>query len=305
MENNREKHSITASYYPGCSLEGTARAYDLSSRAVCWELSIDLQELPKWSCCGSSPALKTDKLLSTALSAHNLNIAGAQPSDDLLIPCPFCFRRLLSAQQEMAEDPELKRSVEETVEGSPEKPVNIHSLLGFIHDRVGLDAVKEKVVRPLAGMRVVPYYGCYLVKPHKTTQYDHPEQPVSLDELLTALGADVVDWDFKTECCGAGLALSKTDTVERLCGRIVKEAKWKRADAIVVACQLCQANLEMRGEKKGNLPVLYFTQLIGLALGLSPESLGMKKHLISPMPMLKAKGFGEKRPKASRVEVGE
>jgi heterodisulfide reductase subunit B len=145
---------------------------------------------------------------------------------------------------------------------------------------------------------VLPYYGCYLVKPATVTQYDDPENPVSMDELLEVLGADVLDWDFKTECCGASLAVSKTDTVCDLSGRIVREAAYREADALVVACQLCHANLDMRQKEISkrygsayHMPVVYFTQLMGLAFGLPYSDLGLKRHLTSPKDMLKAKGF--------------
>lgn len=281
---------MKASYYPGCSLEGTAKSYDHSSHAVCDALGVGLEEIPGWSCCGSSPALKMNKDLSTALAAHNLALAETQSVEDVVIPCPFCFRRLLSAQTELKSDPALKARIEGAVEAEIQGTPNIHSLLGFVSQRFGADGVKEKVTRPLKGLRVAPYYGCYLVKPHGVTGFDDPENPRSMDGLLTALGADIIDWDFKTECCGAGLAVSKTGTVRELCRRIVNEAAYRKADAIVVACQLCQANLDMR-QDGGVMPVLYFTQLMGLAFGMKAKTLGLSRHLASPMKMLKAKGF--------------
>jgi heterodisulfide reductase subunit B len=281
---------MKASYYPGCSLEGTAKSYDHSSRAVCKALGIDLEDIPDWSCCGSSPALKMNKDLSTALAAHNLALSETQSVEDVVIPCPFCFRRLLSAQAELAADPDLKARIETAVEAEIRGTTGVHSLLGFISDRMGAESVKEKVRHPLKGLKVAPYYGCYLVKPHGVTGFDDPENPTSMDDLLTALGAEVVDWDFKTECCGAGLAVSKTETVRDLCRRIVAEAAHQKADAVVVACQLCQANLDMRQEK-GAMPILYFTQLMGLAFGMSAKDLGLKHHLANPMKMLKAKGI--------------
>lgn len=282
---------MKASYYPGCSLEGTAKPYDHSSRAVCKFLGIDLEDIPDWSCCGSSPALKMNGDLSTALAAHNLALSETQSVADVVIPCPFCFRRLLSAQSELAVDPDLKARVEGAIEAEVNGTTGVHSLLGFLTERVGAAGVRDKVRRPLKGLRVAPYYGCYLVKPHGVTGFDDPENPTSMDSLLSALGADVVDWDFKTECCGAGLAVSKTETVRDLCRRIVAEAAHQKADAIVVACQLCQANLDMR-QDNGAMPVLYFTQLMGLAFGMSAKELGLKHHLASPMKMLKAKGIG-------------
>ncbi len=156
---------------------------------------------------------------------------------------------------------------------------------------MGLAAIADRLIKPLAGLKVVPFYGCYMVKPAQVTHCDDPEKP-------TALGAEVLDWDFKTECCGAGLSLSKTDKVVELSGRLVREAAYRGADAIVVACQLCQANLDMRQgqigkqhKKKYNLPIIYFTQLMGLAFGLAPKVLGLDHHLVDPVRLLKKKGL--------------
>jgi heterodisulfide reductase subunit B2 len=289
---------MKVSYYPGCSLEGTARSYDRSTHEVCRSLGVELEDVPRWSCCGSSPALKMNGLLSVSLAAHNIALAQQQSLSDLVAPCPFCFRRLRGAQEDIARDGRLRERVEQTIEAKLDGTTNIHNLLGFIRDRVGLDEVTKRVKKPLKGLRVVPYYGCYLVRPPEVAVYDDPENPVSLDELLSALGAEVVDWDFKTECCGAGLSLSKTETVCRLSGRIVREAAWREADAIVVVCQLCQANLDMRqGEisamfgKNYQVPIVYFTQLMGLSFGRSPGELGLQHHIVDPLAMLKGKGF--------------
>jgi heterodisulfide reductase subunit B len=289
---------MNVSYYPGCSLEETAVAYDASARRVCNHLGVQLQEIPQWSCCGSSPALKMDHRLSTALGAHNLALASKQQLQDVVIPCPFCFRRLLSAQQEVQQNAEVKQKVQDLIGAEVPQDVNVNSLLGFLRYTVGLEAISRKVAKPLKGLRVLPYYGCYLVKPATVTQYDDPENPVSMDQVLEALGAEVLEWDFKTECCGASLSISKTDTVCRLTGRLIREAVHRKADALVVACQLCLANLDMRQAQIGkmdhqryNLPILYFTQLMGLAFGLPFSELGMHRHLVNPKKMFKSKGL--------------
>lgn len=289
---------MKVSYYPGCSLEETARPYDVSAQMVCRRLEIELEEVPEWCCCGSSPALKMDRLLSTSLSARNLAQIEKQQLDQVVIPCPFCFRRLLSAQTELGADASLKARVEDVIDSAVRGQLNIQSLLGFLRYQVGLEAIRARVTRPLNRLRVLPYYGCYLVKPAGVTRFDDPEYPVSLDELLAALGAEVLDWDFKTECCGAGLALSKTETVVELTGRLVREAVRRGADALVVACQLCQSNLDLRQDETGRaegrayaLPIVYFTQLMGLAFGMPAAELGLNRHLVDPLPMLKEKGL--------------
>ncbi len=285
-------------YYPGCSLEGTAKPYDISARQVCRTLDIQLEEVPGWSCCGSSPALKMNRLLSTALSAHNLALAEQHGLSDVLAPCPFCFRRLKSAQEEIGKDPALRNEVEQTIEAKTVGNLTIHNLLGFLTDTVGLQAIREKVSKPLAGLKLIPYYGCYVVKPPSVTCFDDPENPTSLDDILRAAGAEVLDWDFKSECCGAGLSLSKTEKVCELTGRLVKDAVWRGADAIVVVCQLCQANLDLRQREIGlsdntghQLPIIYFTELLGLAFGHAPGQLGLDRHFVDPLAVLKRKGF--------------
>jgi heterodisulfide reductase subunit B len=289
---------MKVSYYPGCSLEGTARPYDQSARQVCGSLGIDLEDTPDWSCCGSSPALKMNRMLSVSLAAHNIFQAETQRLEDVVAPCPFCFRRLASAQQQMAQDPALKKRVQETIEASVQGELNIHSLLGFLHDEVGLEAIRKQVKKPLSGLRLLPYYGCYQVKPPEVTRFDDPENPTSLDEILDALGAEVLDWDFKAECCGAGLSLSKTEKVCELSGRLIREAVYREADALVVVCQLCQANLDMRqsdvgadDQKSYSLPIVYFTEMMGLSFGFDASELGLGHHIHDPVPLLKDKGL--------------
>ena len=289
---------MKVSYYPGCSLEETAQAYDVSARKVCKNLGIDLEEIPKWSCCGSSPALKMDRLLSTSLGAHNLAIAQRQQLSEVVIPCPFCFRRLLSAKQEVQENEQVKTRVEDSITAELSDDLSVFSLLGFLRYSVGLETIGANVKKPLKNLKLLSYYGCYLVKPATVTGFDNPENPVSMDQILESLGAEVLQWDFKTECCGASLTISKTKTVCELGGRLVREATWQGADALVVACQLCQANLDTRqtdmgrmDKKRYAMPVLYFTQLMGLAFGLPYKELGLKRHIVNPKNMLLSKDF--------------
>jgi heterodisulfide reductase subunit B len=289
---------MKVSYYPGCSLESTGKVYDRSTRAVCGALGVDLEEVRDWVCCGSSAGLKTNRLLSTALSGVNLALLEKAEPSGVVAPCPFCYRRLASAQEEMRQDPELKRDVQEVIEAELSGDLEIHNLVDFLREKVGLEAIAARLQKPLAGLKVVPYYGCFMTKPRQVTGCENPENPTSLDEILTALGAEVIDWDFKTECCGAGLSLSKTEKVVELSGRLVREAAFRGADAMVVACQLCQANLDMRQAQAGRedgkeyrLPVIYFTELMGLAFGLAPAALGLNHHVVDPLALLKNKGL--------------
>lgn len=287
---------MKVSYYPGCSLQVTARSYDLSARQVCGILEVELAEIPDWICCGSSPGLKMNSLLSLSLSAKNLARAEKQALKDVVIPCPFCYRRLLSAQQEIERDEDAGNITRQIIDEKVNGGLNIQNLLGFLRHGVGLDVLEAKVRKPLKGLKLIPYYGCYTVKPSQITHFDDPENPTSMDDILTVMGAEVLSWDFKAECCGASLSLSKTEKVCELSGRLLGEAIWRGADAVVVACQLCHANLDMRQSKiwkkgKNHLPILYFTQLMGLAFGLEPKALGLNRHVTDPMTVLKEKGL--------------
>ncbi len=289
---------MKVSYYPGCSLKSTGKGYDHSTQAVCGALGVELQEVSDWVCCGSSAGLKLNRMLSTALSGVNLALLEKEEPAEVVAPCPFCYRRLLSAQEEMRQDPKLKEEVQELIDAELVGSLKIHHLVAFLREKVGLTAIAAQLKKPLAGLKVVPYYGCAMVKPQQVTGSGNSENPTSMDEILAALGAEVLEWDFKTECCGAGLAMSKTDKVVELTGRLIREAAFRGADAIVVACQLCQANLDMRqlqvgkeDNKQYDLPVIYFTQLMGLAFGLAPAALGLNHHLVDPVALLRKKGL--------------
>jgi heterodisulfide reductase subunit B len=230
-----------------------------------------------------------DRLLSVSLAASNLAMTEKEGSSEVLAPCPFCYRRLLSAQQELHGDPRLKAKVEAAIDAEVRGDLTVRNTLDFFRNVVGLDKI-----RSLNGLKVLPYYGCYLLKPRSVTPFDDPENPVSMDEILAALGAEVLDWDFKTECCGSGLALSKTEKVVELGGRLIGEAAFRGAEAIVVVCQLCQANLDMRQQeigklhgKKYRMPVVYLTQLMGVAFGIGAKPLGLHHHLVNPQPVLR------------------
>jgi heterodisulfide reductase subunit B len=276
-------------YYPGCSLETTGRAYDHSARAVCAALDVELAELPAWVCCGSSAAYKTNRVLSLALAAENLNQAAAAQAGPLMTPCPYCFRRLKSAATEIGASAALRGQVEAALGREYAGDPGVHNLLGLLRYEVGLEAIRARVTRPLAGLKVVAYYGCALTRPPAGTGFDHPENPRSLDEVLAALGADVIDWNYRTECCGAGLAVPRAAVVHGLVGRIVEQARLAGAQAIVLACQLCQSNLDLR-QAEAKMPILYFTQLMGLAFGLPEAGLGLRHHRVDPRPVLSAAG---------------
>lgn len=266
-------------YFPGCALEGSAREYDVSTRLVCQALGVELREVPDWVCCGASSTHGRGQEIALALPADALRKAG-QMGMALVSPCAMCYSRFKLASVELAH-PEARARVEAALgQEIGELPPVLH-LLQVLAD------ITPRATAPI-DIKVASYYGCLLVRP-PAASFDDQENPTIMDRIAAGWGAQPVSWAFKTECCGAGMALARPDMVARLSRRILDQARRAGAEAVVVACPMCQANLDLyTGEKE--MPVLYITQLIGLALGLSPRELLLDRHLISPMPLLRAKG---------------
>jgi heterodisulfide reductase subunit B len=281
---------MRVSYYPGCSLEATARDYRESLEYVCRELGIELAEVADWSCCGASAAHSTDEFLSLALPARNLALA-EQAGLDVVVPCPLCFNRLKTAENI------LKR---EKPEGFPydfQGRIKVWDLLDFLSRGETLARIRARVTRPLTDLTVVCYYGCMSSRPPRVTEARQPENPQAMDRLLAALGAQVQDWSYKTDCCGASHTVARPDIVQTLVQRLYERALEAGAEAIVVSCQMCQANLDLPQAKISeifgktyNLPVIYFTELIGAAWGAPETSSWLARHLVDPRPCLLPKG---------------
>ncbi len=277
-------------YYPGCSLESTASEYDASVRAVFQALEVELHELEEWNCCGASSAHSVNPLLALALPARNLALA--QPIGyDLVMPCAACFNRHKSADHELRHNPERREELEAIVGFTYEGNVNVRPLLEVLTLGVGLERIRERVVLPLESLRAVGYYGCLLVRPPEVTQFENPENPRLMNQLLDTLGAEAVDWSYATECCGGGLSLTKSNVAARLVDRLVERAREAGAEAIVTSCPLCQINLEMRQSGQHKMPIFYFTELMGLSFGLSEAESWWNKHLIDPRPLLTEKNL--------------
>lgn len=272
-------------FYPGCSLEGTAREYNESVISLATIFDIELEPVPDWNCCGASSAHNLNKVLSLALPARVLVQAEKAGMKEILVPCAACSNRLMTTQHELFEDAALKKEVEQAMGEELSAPVRILNVIQFIQEYV-IPELPEKTVNPF-NKKVACYYGCLLVRPHDILQFDRLEDPQSMDEIMKSLGAEPIDYPFKTECCGASLSLSRTDLVGKLSGKIVKEATERGAEAIIVACPMCHANLDMRRpvinqyvRKKLDIPVLYITQVIGMACGLTPKDTGTWRHFV-------------------------
>jgi heterodisulfide reductase subunit B2 len=282
-------------YFPGCATHSLARDYDRSARLVCDRLGIGLRDIEDWSCCGASVAHSVDGQLAIDLADRNLALAQTMGYAQVTTPCAGCFSRLKTAAAEKAGE-SAPSDAGTTRKRDAVAPDVVH-LLQLIVEAAGLDRVAAEVRRPLAGFKLAAYYGCLLTRPHQVTRFDDPEQPTSMDRLLTALGAETVDWSHKAECCGGGLSASETDLVVELTGEVVAAARRAGAEAVVVACPVCQINLDSRqraaavSSDERRLPVPYFVQLMGLAFGFTPKQLGLRRLLTDPVPLLKAKGI--------------
>jgi heterodisulfide reductase subunit B len=276
------------SYYPGCSLHSTASEYDDSAREVFAALGVELHELRDWNCCGASSAHSLDATLSVALPARNLLIA-QQVGCDLVLPCAACFNRHKRADFEVRSDRELRSHIEDALGSSFTEPVAVRPLLDVVGNTIGKERVRARVTRPLRGLKVVSYYGCLLVRPPEITQFEDPEDPTLMNEILVALGADACIWSYTTDCCGGGLALTKSEVAVRLVDRLVERAREAGAEAIVTSCPMCQLNLETRQSGDGfKMPTFYFTELMGLAFGISAKERWWRKHLIDPVGLLQS-----------------
>jgi len=281
-------------YYPGCSLHSTGVEYDISTRQICLSLGIELAEVEDWICCGSTPAHQCDELMSVALPAKNLALArNTDNLKEVCAPCASCYSRLKFAQEKM-KDENLKRDVEEIIACGYPEDIKVLHILDVIVEKVGTDAIKEKVVKDLGGIKVACYYGCLMTRPPKITSKRQFENPADMESVMEVLGAEPIDWNMKTFCCGASFALTQTDVVLELTKKILVDAESVAADVISVGCPLCHANLDGRQiqiNKKFNtnfqIPIFYFTELLGLALGIEAKELGIFKHLTEVENFLK------------------
>jgi heterodisulfide reductase subunit B len=278
---------MKASYYPGCALHGTSREYDESTRAISGLLGVELLELSDWNCCGASSAHVTNESLALKLAARNLAIAEKQGMD-LVVPCAACYGRFKAAEKEPAEEGGT----------APKWNFRVLNLLEFIVTSGLTEKIQALKKRSLAGLKVVCYYGCLLVRPPKVTGAMKYENPEDMDRLMTLLGAEAIPWSYKTDCCGGSLVLTRTDIVRRLTQKLFDKALEAGAETIVVACPLCQSNLDSRQEeiareagKRYELPILYFTELIGLAMGHPDAKKWFKRHFINPHKLLTSKGL--------------
>ena len=273
------------SFYPGCSLEGMANDYGRSIEAVFRRLEIELIELEDWSCCGSTAAHSLDEMMSVALPARNL-AAAEKIGFDLVSPCAQCFNRLCHSQQMIQKK---LFDVPWQVNGD----IEVHDMTRFLATADMIKAVNDRVIRPLKGLNIVCYYGCQMVRSPRISGYTDYENPLTMDQLISAVGANAIDWSYKATCCGAGIGIARKDIQGSLTRRIYREAVRSGADAIVVSCPLCQMNLDViqLNSREKIVPVFYFTELMRMAFEGDGSPGWFKMHIANPIPLLRSKGL--------------
>ena len=273
-------------YYPGCSLAGTGKEYEKSLKKILNDFSIELEEINDWSCCGATSGHAVNHKLALSLSARNLMLASKQGIKEILAPCAACYNRLIVTKNALLTNPKVKKEIEEIIE---EEIKDLPEVINIVQvfDKVGVDVIAAMKKVDMSAYKAACYYGCLLVRPSSITKYDDAEQPTSMENLIKEFGVNSVDWNYKVECCGGSHSIAKKEIVLDLGEKIIKDAESSNANVMIVACPMCHSNLDMRQlniRKKypehKDIPVLYLTELIGLALGYQPKELGIDLHFI-------------------------
>jgi heterodisulfide reductase subunit B len=279
-------------YFPGCSQGSTAEEYNRSLLAVAKRLEImELVEIPDWNCCGATPAAAiVHPTLPHSLAARNLSIAREMGMDSVVAPCAACYKNLRKASIDLRQNEELRAQLRGTLNNRSlsQVPVVRHPLDVIVND-VGLDNIP--VTKPLQGLKVACYYGCLLTRP--AGGFDDIEYPTSMDRLMEALGAETVDFPYKTKCCGGGIYLFHEKVSFSMSADVLAHAKAAGANVVTVGCPFCQLLLDLYQDKLGqvrnttfNLPIIFFSQLMGLAMGLDRAELGLERLIVSPFGLL-------------------
>ncbi len=273
-------------YYPGCALHGSSNDYETSVRACLAALGVTLREVDEWICCGATAAHSMNRKLSIALPARNLALAAREGFEELLAPCPMCSMELLKAEQLLRADASLRSEIAGIVELDLDGRTQVLNLIQ-VFQKIGAETLRAAVKRPLGDLRAACYYGCLLTRPSGTVQFDDCERPSSMEALLALTGAATVEWNYRTECCGAGLTMANEDTVLDLSHKILENAAAHGANCVVVACPMCHVNLDLKQEDierrysvRHAMPIYYLSDVIGMALGLSGEALGIDRHFV-------------------------
>jgi heterodisulfide reductase subunit B len=288
-------------YFPGCTLNTTGKGFDNAVRAAAAAVGVELVELANWNCCGATYPLIIDNMLELAAPAHILVAAreacGDVTSCQVTTACTTCYNVLKRTNKFIREHPDERDRINTFIEAEYAGEVEVVDIVHLLRDQVGFDTVRERVTTPLKDLKVAAYYGCMVLRPPAEVAYDDPDHPRSLDDLMTALGATAVDFPHKNECCGAYLAVKAPEVTRAMVHTILKSAQAAGAEAMVTNCPLCQFNLDKRQQEMPNyyagyrsIPVFYFSQLMGLALGLDVKEYGWERHYVDPRPVIEKIG---------------
>jgi heterodisulfide reductase subunit B len=290
---------MKAMFFPGCAMQRNARAYLDSLQAIRADIGLDLTEIDDWNCCGATEYMSVHRIAAHALVGRNLALARAQAGDTdvLTAGCSACYLNLAKTDAQMREDPRLRATIDDALAAGGlayrAGSLKVRHLLDVVCHDIGYERVKARVTRPLHGLRVAAYYGCQVVRPDYDRRWDSSELPTAMDRLMRALGAEPVDWALKTQCCGGHMTVIGPEVAFGLIRRLVRGALDAGADLVATLCPMCQLNLdayqvEMNRHYRSDyhLPVLYFTQLMGLAFGRSPGELGIGREFVDAMPAL-------------------
>jgi heterodisulfide reductase subunit B len=276
-------------YYPGCSLHGTGRELDQSIRALSEVAGVELREIEDWNCCGATAAHNLSHALAVALPFRVLALAEEQGLKEVLAPCAACFSRLKGTAVRLARNADLASEMKELTGHDYRGGVTLLNIIEYVN-RLLAGGLKDKLNKVLTGLKVAPYYGCLLARGEDIIVGDNPEQPTGMEAAIRATGAEPVAWNFAVECCGGGFSMSKTEAVVDLSCAILSDAEAAGAQAIVAGCPMCHSNLDMRqqtinaaGLGNHDLPILYLSELVGLAAGVDPKRLGLDRHFVDAM----------------------
>jgi len=284
-------------YYPGCTLNTKAKGFDNSVRASARALGLELVELEEWNCCGATFPLLVDNMLDLAGPTQVL-VSARREGERLAVACSTCYNVLRRTNKVIREDEDSREKLNFFLDADYSGDLKVLDVLQIVRDDIGFDKVKEAVKKPLAGLKVAAFYGCMVLRPPDEVAYDDPENPRALDDLMIALGAEAVDYPHKGECCGAYLAVKSVEVTAEMSFAILDSAQRSGAELVVTNCPLCQFNLDRMQKAMGirhagfqPIPILYYTQLVGIALGLDSEDFELDRHYVDPQPLLKNKSL--------------
>ena len=281
-------------YYPGCSLESLGKSYNVSSKEVARTLGLELKEIDDWNCCGATAYFPVDELLAYTLVARNLAIAEKTGMTDFVAPCSACFKNAYFTNAFLKQDPDLAEHINFALEEDNlhvEGKMKVRHLIEVFIEDVGLEQIKNKTTHPLTGLRVAPNYGCQLIRPRRGKE--DVENPRFFEDLLSAIGAEPIEYATKTRCCGSSLIITNRRAALDMVRILLEDAIKSGAQVIATTCPMCHVNLEVYQSQVNqefgtnlSIPVIYFTQLMGVALGIKIKNLGIDKAIVAKTPML-------------------